>query len=116
MVSLTLLASWSQLSLSLGLFVEAQNRKNDGDDRQKENCMDCAEDRDDVPLLERAIMRITWRTRRAEDVRCQIQDERDNSNQKEEEVDKCDHENSQTTMTAGRTKVVEMLHEAFGCS
>lgn len=32
--------------------------------------MDCAEDRDDVLLLEREIMRITWRTRPAEDVCC----------------------------------------------
>lgn len=70
--------------------------------------MDCAKDRDDVPLLERAIMRITWRKRRAEDVRCEIQDERDHSNQKEDEVDRCDHENSQTTMRAGRMEVVEM--------
>lgn len=42
--------------------------------------MDCAKDGDDVPLLERALVRIARRTRRAEDVGCEIHDERDDSN------------------------------------
>ncbi len=53
--------------------------------------MDSAKERDDVPLRQLAIVRIT---RRAENVGCEIQDERNDSEQKEKEVNGQDHEDS----------------------
>ena len=65
--------------------------------------MNCAKDGDDVSLMERALVRIARRARRAGDVGCEIQDGRDDSNQEEKEVNGRDNENSCSTISLKAT-------------